>query len=137
MNGRLTSANWRPAGGKNFTGEFLLDEKELQTLERFDKYNIESRLISFEEKIGYLLREMLNLKNLIHKYILKDMMNMNKFEEPIKLTKKEAKKSIIELFQKEKNLGYSDIIEKLGVNLDLVVTICKELEKEKKIKSIK
>lgn len=48
-----------------------------------------------------------------------------------------AKQEIEELFSSTKgNLYYSDIMEKLGLDLELVVEICKELMKEGKIKDI-
>lgn len=47
------------------------------------------------------------------------------------ITKKEARAKIIRLFKSSKILYYSDIVEKLGIDLPLVVEICDELEKEK------
>ena len=46
----------------------------------------------------------------------------------------EAKQKIERLFEKGKTLWYSDIAELLGLDLGLVVDICKELELEGKIK---
>lgn len=46
------------------------------------------------------------------------------------ITKKEARTKIIRLFKSGKILYYSDIVEKLGIDLPLVVEICNELEKE-------
>lgn len=51
--------------------------------------------------------------------------------------RKIAKQEIEELFRSAKgDLYYSDIMEKLGLDLELVVKICKELMKEGKIKDI-
>ena len=46
----------------------------------------------------------------------------------------EAKRKIEGLFKKGKLLWYSDIAEILGLDLKLVVDICKELVEEGKIK---
>jgi len=45
----------------------------------------------------------------------------------------EAKQKIERLFKKGKTLWYSDIAEILGLNLKLVVKICRELVEEGKI----
>lgn len=51
--------------------------------------------------------------------------------------KKIAKQEVEELFSSsKKDLYYSDIMEKLGLDLELVVEICKELIKEGKIEDI-
>lgn len=54
----------------------------------------------------------------------------------IKWTRKEARKAILELFKKEGELGYSEIIERLGINLDVVIGICEELKQDKKIEAL-
>lgn len=46
----------------------------------------------------------------------------------------QAKKEIAELFQKSETLYFSDIAEKLCLDLELVVELCAELQKEGKIK---
>jgi len=46
------------------------------------------------------------------------------------ISKPQAKKEIIALFAKEKTLYYSDIAERLGLDLQLVVEVCQELEDE-------
>lgn len=46
------------------------------------------------------------------------------------ITKKEARAKIIRLFKSGKVLYYTDIVQKLGIDLPLVVEICNELEKE-------
>jgi len=48
----------------------------------------------------------------------------------------EAKNRIESLFIKHKELGYGDIIEKSGLDLEIVIEICAELEKEGKIKTV-
>ena len=45
----------------------------------------------------------------------------------------ESKQKIEQLFKKGKPLWYSDIAETLGLSLELVVDLCKELELEGKI----
>ena len=58
-------------------------------------------------------------------------------ESIIKMTKTEAKNKIQKLFKQIGNLDYIEIVSNLGLDLKLVVTICEELEKEKKIEGIK
>ena len=48
--------------------------------------------------------------------------------------RRQAKKEIVKLFQKGGSLFYSDIAEQLRLDLELVVDLCSELEKEQKIK---
>jgi hypothetical protein len=50
------------------------------------------------------------------------------------VTREEAKSEIEQLFRKSNILYYSDIAEKLRIDLELVVDICEELVKEGKVK---
>jgi len=50
------------------------------------------------------------------------------------IPKDQAKKEIAELFDKSGTLYFSDIAEMLRLDLELVVQLCEELEKEGKIK---
>lgn len=52
----------------------------------------------------------------------------------ITITKEEAKQAISELFRERGELGYSDIMETLGFDLDVIVEVCAELEDEGKIR---
>ncbi len=49
------------------------------------------------------------------------------------ITREEAKKEIRQLFQSGVTLYYSDIVQELKIDLETVVEICNELEKEKEI----
>ncbi|MCH8865029.1 MAG: hypothetical protein IIB13_06700 [Chloroflexi bacterium] len=49
------------------------------------------------------------------------------------ITREEAKKEIRQLFQSGGTLYYSDIVQELKIDLETVVEICNELEKEKEI----
>jgi oligoendopeptidase F len=49
------------------------------------------------------------------------------------ISKEEAKKEIRQLFSEGKTLYYSDIAEHLGLDLQLVVEICNELQKSGEI----
>jgi hypothetical protein len=51
-----------------------------------------------------------------------------------KITKKEAEKEICGLFSKGETLYYSDIAERLNLDLQLVVKICNKLQKSGEIK---
>ena len=46
------------------------------------------------------------------------------------ITREEAKAEIIDLFATEETLYYSDISERLGIDLEMVVEICRELKAE-------
>ena len=46
------------------------------------------------------------------------------------ITKEEAKAEIIDLFANEETLYYSDISERLRIDLEMVVEICRELKAE-------
>jgi len=52
----------------------------------------------------------------------------------ITMTKEEAKQAVSELFRERGELGYSDIMETLGFDLDVIVEVCAELEDEGKIR---
>jgi len=45
----------------------------------------------------------------------------------------QAKEEIRRLFQSGRTLYYSDIVKELGIDLETVVDVCDELEKEKEI----
>ncbi len=49
------------------------------------------------------------------------------------ISRKEAKQEILNLFQSGETLYYSDLAERLRIDLPLVVEICQELEKEGEI----
>lgn len=51
-----------------------------------------------------------------------------------KVSKEQAKKEIRKLFSESNTLYYSDIAERLGLDLELVVDICNELQRQGKIK---
>ena len=50
-----------------------------------------------------------------------------------KISKEEAEKEILELFSRGQVLYYSDIAERLRLDLKLVVEICNELQSKGKI----
>lgn len=49
------------------------------------------------------------------------------------ITREEAKKEIQQLFESGRTLYYSDIVKELRLDLETVVDICKELQKNKEI----
>ena len=53
------------------------------------------------------------------------------------VSREEAKERILKLFEEKGELDYGDIFEKLGIDLKLIVEICDELEKSKKIEAIR
>jgi len=52
------------------------------------------------------------------------------------LSREEAEKEILELFAESQTLYYSDIAEKLGIDLRLVVEICNELQNKGEIEVV-
>ena len=52
------------------------------------------------------------------------------------ITRDEAKQAIIDLFTQRKELDYVEIMSELGLELKSTIEICRELEKEGKIKAI-
>ena len=58
----------------------------------------------------------------------------NKNEDDI--TREEAKRMIIELFNKKKELDYIEIMSSLNLDLAQIVEICAELERENKIEGM-
>lgn len=49
------------------------------------------------------------------------------------LSREEAKEEIKQLFHSDRTLYYSDIVKELGLDLEMVVDICDELQKSKEI----
>ena len=49
------------------------------------------------------------------------------------ITREEAKKEIQQLFASGRTLYYSDIVEELKLDLEVVVDICNELQKNKEV----
>jgi len=47
-----------------------------------------------------------------------------------RLTKDQARAEIIDLFQSGETLYYSDIVQRLGIDIEDVIEICRELETE-------
>ena len=47
------------------------------------------------------------------------------------ITKEKAREEILQLFKKGDTLYYSDIVKKLNIDLEMVVDICTELQKQK------
>jgi len=84
-------------------------------------------------KINTLETRVRNIESIIEKIAEKEVV----YKEPVIWKKEDAKKAITKLFEETSEVGYSDIMEKLGINLDLIIEICEELEKEKRIEEIK
>lgn len=139
MNGETTSPHNGPIYGKYKTGS-LVQDFEGEELEDLDQQ--ESNAI-IQNKFGFLTSSINELSNKINKINTKmqqlgldENVIIESIIKPKAWSKPEAKKAILQLFKKEGDLGYSDIIEKLGIGLDLIVEICSELEKSKSIKSL-
>jgi len=50
------------------------------------------------------------------------------------ISREQAKQEIQQLFSSGRTLYYSDIAEELGLDLELTVDICRELQESKEIK---
>jgi hypothetical protein len=57
-------------------------------------------------------------------------------ESAVKLSREEAKGMIMELFDQKGELDYIEIMSTLDLDLELIVELCAELEKEGKIKGL-
>lgn len=58
-------------------------------------------------------------------------------EESVEIPKEEAKKAILKLIGRQKQIDYEMIVSQLGLDLKLAVDICTELEKDKIIEEVK
>lgn len=52
------------------------------------------------------------------------------------IPKDEAKRAILDLFEQKGELDYGDIMEALGLDLAVVVEVCRDLEEEGRIKAL-
>ncbi len=52
------------------------------------------------------------------------------------LTRAQARSEIIDLFQSGETLYYSDIVQRLGIDIEDVIEICRELETEGRIETL-
>ena len=95
------------------------------TTKSYTRLAIPSRLIfhylSIFDEINDLKQRVMELENREKVIVLKEM------------TREEAKRSIRQLFSSGRTLYYSDIVQELGIDLETVVDICNELEKDKEI----
>jgi hypothetical protein len=70
-------------------------------------------------------------------FVKKKLAELEKGEKVIvlkEITREDAKEEIRKLFASGRTLYYSDIVEELDVDLELVVDICNELRKDKEIR---
>lgn len=92
----------------------------------------ESRIHEMGNKLNELQKEVIGLKG--------EIQNIKKKEKVIvinSISTKQAKKNIQELFNSGEVIYYSDIVEKLGIELKMVVKICNELIRDGIIKNEK
>lgn len=75
---------------------------------------LESRIAALEERVAHLEEHSADMKVI----------------ELREVTKDKARAEIIDLFATGETLYYSDISERLRIDLDLVVDICHELQEE-------
>jgi hypothetical protein len=136
MNGRGTSPIDGGSSGEAITGG-LVEEFE-------SGYPQEINIISYDQDVLKKLSDLnVKVEGLTKRTEkLETVLNISEikkedFEEPSTWNKEKAKEEILKLFSHEKEAGYSDIIERLGIDLNLIIEICEELETEKKIESIK
>ena len=57
-------------------------------------------------------------------------------EASVEISREEAKKKVLKLFEEKGELDYVDIASALDLDLKLIVEICSELEREKRIEEI-
>ncbi len=104
-------------------GIYLLDKQELNELIQENK--------GLRQDISALIEKVSELIAFIGENYENKAENMIVLRE---ITREQAKKEIENLFQASGSLYYSDIAENLRLDLELVVDLCSELEKEGKIK---
>jgi len=139
MNGETTSPHNGPIQGKYKTGS-LVQDIEWEEQEDIDQQEsnviIQYKLEFLTSGLNELSKRVEEISTKMQQMGLDESIIIEPTIEPKAWTKPEAKKAILQLFKKEGDLGYSDIIEKLGIDLDLIVKICTELETNKSIKSL-
>lgn len=83
------------------------------------------------ERISSVEDTLLSIKN-----ILFEEESGDENESPVQVTKGDAKEMVLALFHEKGRLGYTEIMTKLHLDLELIVDICAELEAEGKIEGI-
>ena len=79
------------------------------------------RYLSLFDEINDLKQRVMELENREKVIVLREM------------TRDEAKQAIKAHFSNGRTLYYSDIVKELGIDLETVVEICNELERDKEI----
>ena len=101
------------------------------------KHNIEKNTEDEHDKLKYamelLKKEVNQLKGLVEE-------NLSGQDRKVvilsNITRDHAKEKILEVIRKQKGISYSEISEKIGLELKKTVEICSELESEGMIKGI-
>jgi len=83
------------------------------------------RIASLERRLASLTRKVQRLSSV-----------QNGAAELRRLTKDQARVEIMDLFQSGGTLYYSDIVQKLGIDIEDVIEICRELEAEGRIETL-
>jgi DNA-binding MarR family transcriptional regulator len=103
---------------------FVLDGRMVRT-RKPDPLEKEDRIVALEKQVADLGRQLTRLKS------------SSKGEITLRsLSHDEARSEILRLFRTGETLYYSDIVGRLGIDIDDVVEICRELEAEGKIETI-
>lgn len=92
--------------------------------------NIIEKVKDLEEKVSILDKSVLYMEKT-------EIFEIAPTEISIEVTEEEAKEQILKLFEEKGELDYIEIVSTLDLDLKLVVEICEELEKEKKIGVVK
>ena len=79
------------------------------------------KYLSLQDELEKIKQRLLELENREKVIVLRE------------ITREEVKKEIRQLFQSGRTFYYSDIVQELKIDLETVVEICNELEKEKEI----
>jgi hypothetical protein len=103
------------------------------------------RMDDIVERMGNIVERMTNIENRLRSIEANTLSDEDEIleenpviveEYPIDVSRQEAKRMILKLFEEKGELGYSEIVSNLNLDLELVVEICDELEQEKKIEGI-
>ena len=129
--------NFRAAGTDDEVGSAVLESPD----EPLTPYLVRLASVAFDRNVLHsnlprTIHEMqTNIEELERRVAeLEETVQHLDYEEEVielrSLTREQAKEEILDIFQSEDTLFYSDIAKRLGIDLQLVVEICQELEEE-------
>jgi len=99
---------------------------------------VASLIVSLMQKVDDMTQEMRSLKEAV--FSIERAISVEESgdedESAIEVTREEAKEMVVALFHEKGQLGYSEIMSTLRLDLELIVEICAELEADGKIEGV-